>query len=187
MSTPWTLERIYARCEVDEDGCRLWTGSTMKDGKYPIAQVQDATRPHGQRQVHVRRMVWELAKGKPAKSGPRYVLVAKCEKPRCVDEDCLQLLAKSTRLKQTAATGIFANVIHRAKVAEGRRRGSKLPDDQVARLKARAAAGERVDSLAIEYGVSKGYAYAVIRGTNRGDYTTPFAALIPPTPQWSRT
>jgi hypothetical protein len=187
MSTLWTLERIYARCEVDEDGCRIWQGAMTKEGRYPITQVQDASKPHGQRQVHVRRMVWELAKGKPARSGPRYVLVAECGKNRCVDEGCLQLLSKSTRLKQTAATGIFANVMHRAKVAQGRRRQSKLSDEQVSLLRARAAAGEPVDELAIEYGLSRGYAYAVIRGKNRGDFTSPFAALIPPTPHWSST
>jgi len=185
-----SLERIYAKCEPEprEDGregfCMLWTGGMSSGGgrggigrRYPVAQARDETKASGQRQVHVRRRVWELSRSQPAKAGPRWVLVATCGHERCVAEDCLKLLAKGARLRQAVAKdGAFKSIAFRAKVAEGRRRESKLTDEAVAELQAGA---EPLRVLASRHGISLGYAYAVWRGEHRVDYRSPLAALLP--------
>lgn len=170
----WSLEKIYNRC-VPDDGCMLWQGAMAAD-RYPIAQEPAPDKPHGQRQVHVRRKVFELARGTPAPAGPRYVLVATCDKARCVAEGCVQLQTKGARLRQAVKAGAFKSPAFRAKVAAGRRRDSDLSDDDVAAI---LASDEPVRVLADRYGISLGYAYAVQRGKNRRDYSSPFAALVP--------
>lgn len=166
----WTLARIYGHCD-DEDGCRLWNGALLKK-RYPICQEPAPERPHGQRQVHVRRLVWELATGAPAPAGPKYVLVARCGHERCVAEDCLVLMTKGRRLRLAAAGG--RSLAYRAKVAAGRRRGSKLSDEAVAGV---FGSEEKVEAIAARLGISVGYASALRRGEARRDYTSPFAAL----------
>jgi hypothetical protein len=170
----WTLERIYARCEETEEGCLLWNGGMAK--RYPIAQEPAPDRAHGQRQIHVRRKVWELAKGKPAPAGPRYVLVAKCGEERCVAEDCLKLITKGERLKQAVKAGAFQSLVFRARVAAARRRNSKLSDDGAAEIR---SSNEPGHVLAARHDISAGYACAIKAGTSRRDYSSPFAALQP--------
>lgn len=181
MTWSWSLEKIYGKCVADADPdqpqqppCMLWQGGMAK--KYPVLQEQDASRPHGQRQVHVRRKVFELAKGKPAPAGPRYVLVATCGKERCVAEGCLEVLTKAKRIRQVAAQGVFQTPAFRAAVAEGRRRNSDVDEATVAEIRASTEPG-RV--LAARHGLSPGYVYAIKRGQHRRDYRSPFAALVP--------
>ncbi len=166
----WTLERIYAHCVDNEDGCMLWKGGMSK--RYPICQEPAPDRPHGQRQVHVRRKVWELAKGAPAPTGPKYVLVANCGHARCVAEDCLVLMTKGKRLRQAAVGG--RSLAYRAAVAAGKRRGSKLSDEAVAGV---FGSDEKVRAIAARLGISVGYASALRRGLARRNYSSPFAAL----------
>lgn len=168
-----SLELIYGKC-IEDGECRLWQGAMNR--QYPIHQMKDPTKKHGQRQVHVRRRVWELAKGQQAKPGPRYVLVANCGNDRCVSEACLQVITKSKRLRQVAATGVFSSLAFRAKVSAGRRRGSELSDDAVSEIR---TSEEPVAVLAERHSLSKGYTYAVKQHRNRRDYTSPFAALLP--------
>ena len=66
--------------EVRQCGdCLLWQGGMMR-GRYPVAQD-----PGTRKQFYVRRRVWELAKGKPAPAGPRFVSSASCRSLQCVD------------------------------------------------------------------------------------------------------
>src|SRR4051812_30368660 len=130
----WTLDRIYSRCTDDEgDGCRLWQGGMSK--RYPICQEPAPERSHGQRQVHVRRLVWQLAKGAPAPVGPKWVLMASCRDDRCVADAHLVLLTKAKRLRMEAEEN-GRSLAYRAAVAAGRRRNSDLTDADVAAIRA---------------------------------------------------
>lgn len=170
-----SLESIYGNCQGSpDDDCRLWRGAMAN--RYPVSTMRDDSKASGQRQVHVRRRVWELAKGQPAPAGPRYVLIATCGHDRCVSEKCLKLVTKAQRLRQAAARGAYSSPAFRAKVAAAKRAGSKLSDAGVAELQAGL---EPVRVIAQRLNLSVGYAYAVQRGEHRRDYSGPFAALVP--------
>jgi hypothetical protein len=168
----WTLERIYAHCE-ESDGCMLWKGGMIKD-RYPIAQEPAPELKRNQRQIHVRRKVYELAKGHPAPSGPRWVLVAKCGEDRCVAEGCLQLMTKGKRLHLAYEQGTLLTAAHQAKVAATRRERSKLPENGAAAIRESTEPGH---VLAARHGISEGYALAIRSGARRRDHSSPFAAL----------
>ena len=170
----WTLSKIRARCTECGD-CLLWPGGMMS-GKYPIATEAVPGQPGQQRQIYVRRRVWELAKGKAAPPSPRFVLTTRCKSLRCVAPDHLVLMSKSKRLRQAVKEGAFQSVAYRAKVSAGRRRRSKLPDDAAAQIRASSEPGS---VLAARHGISVGHACAIKAGTARRDYSSPFAALQP--------
>jgi hypothetical protein len=136
----------------------------------------DRERPTGQRQVHVRRMVWELARGAAAPPVPKYVLVPRCGHALCVADGCLEVMTKRKRIRQAVEAGAFDSLAFRAAISAGRSRDSVLQGEGLDRLR---YGEEPVPALASELGVSLGYAYAVRSGVNRRDYTAPFAGLVP--------
>lgn len=175
MNRPWTLERIYSKCRSEPgEPCQIWLG--MAPEGYPRVAVRDPSYASGQRQIFVRRLVYELAKGRPAPSGRRHVLVAKCGHDLCVSEDCLQLITRSQLVQAVADTGAFASVKHRAAIAAGRRRSSHLTDEAIQQLRASA---KITKEQAAQLGISRAYAYSIRSGRSRIDYTSPFAALQP--------
>lgn len=154
-----TLDWLHARTR-EEDGHLIWTGA-MKDGKSPTAQV--AGRVHS-----VRRLVWEVTHN--VALGPR-IARACCGVHGCVHPDCISAVDASF-----VQRGILRSKDARMRVALGRRKASKLTDDDI---KAIRASDLTQTELATRYGVSQQSISMYRRGVVWLDYTSPFAALIP--------
>lgn len=126
---------------VPQGECRIWTGQRTRDGYGAIGIGR------GQ-QFRVHRIVWEIAHG----AIPAGLLVCHtCDTPLCVNVDHLFL---GTPLDNT-----------RDMVRKGRRPtlsgefhpSVKLTDKQVKEIIDRRTAGEKLVSIAADYGVSFGH------------------------------
>lgn len=143
-----TLDSILARCTPGEGDCLIWT-SQFGGNRHPYPIISRQRLDSGKRgSVGVRRIAFFLAKHKPLDG--LYVYM-KCGDARCVNPE--HMVARSRRDVNKGPR----RTDHAARAAEGRRRSkvNKLDWNKAREIRARLLAGERGQSLAAEYGVSK--------------------------------
>ena len=109
-----TLDWLQART-IEQDGCLVWDGYLDSNGS-PQANIN-------YRRTMVRRLVYQLTHER--NPGKNFVGVC-CTTYGCVHPD--HLVARS---RSVAFLGKPRNLLARAKIAAGRRRSSKLPQEAV--------------------------------------------------------
>lgn len=150
----YLMEKIRSR-SIEEGDCLLWTGACNTRG--PVATV-------GQKQYSLRQVAWSDKHGKPFPSGR--VGSSGCNDPRCLAHVVAKTWKQLNSRRPTAA--------HRAKIAIGKCRDSKLDDAAVAEIR---LSDEPMTVLASRHRISKAYGYMIKRGECRRDYASPFAGL----------
>lgn len=159
-----TVEDIKNRCDEVGD-CWLWKQGTTSGG-YPIMKV------YGCGCQLVRRLSATLA-GKPP--APRQPVDTICDERLCVNPEHMKPTTVSAIAKKAADKGAFSSASRGARIAASRRSGKvKLTDDQVAEIR---ASTEPETKLGAMYGVNRSYIGRIRRGTDRKDYSNPFAGL----------
>jgi hypothetical protein len=164
---PCDLEHVRQRCrEVGK--CWEWAGA-VSNGHYPKITV-------ARRQYMVRHLVYMLRHVRPLPRG--LVLIPRCRNQRCVAPWHIQARTKAQAARLHAQAGayrVFSAAPHRAKIAIGRRRNSKLSDAAVAEVR---HSSEAARVLARRHGISTTYVYQLRRGEFRRDYSSPWQGLI---------
>jgi hypothetical protein len=161
MSGIYLMEKIRARCEENGD-CLLWPGAITTRG--PVVTLE-------QRQIQLRRVVWEDDHQKPFP--PDRVASIDCGHINCLAAEHIiartraQLVARTNRLHASAGRS--------AKIANGKRRGSKLTDEAAEDIRTSALLPQE---LADKHSITKAYVYMIRAGRFRRNYSSPFAGLL---------
>lgn len=142
-------ERLWAKVEKT-DTCWLWLGAVDHAGYGAIGL---GTRAQGIGRVH--RVSWEIANGRPVPDGAQ--IGHQCDVKLCVRPSHL---APETRLANMAGA-VRRNRMSRG-VAHPVPRGTahwkaKLTDEQVADIRHRRDAGERLRAIAAAFGISEAH------------------------------
>lgn len=163
-----TLNDIQARCTDCEECDTRWSwAATLVRGVTPV--MKDKTKT-----VLPRRALWEMKHGQPAPAG--MPVITTCLNPLCCNPELLKAVSKAHVIKRTAATGVFSTLTFRAKVAQGKRKTSKLTDEAVASIR---TSNEKPEVLAEKHGISKAYVHMLRKNRFRKEYTdNPFQGLM---------
>lgn len=156
----YLMEKIRSRCTEDGD-CYRWPGAITTRG--PVMTVN-------QKQIQLRRVVWEGAHGRPFPSDR----VASME---CDNQDCLQAehIVARTRAQLNARTlRRHTSIGRNAKIAHTKRKSSKLSDEGAEDIRTSALPPQE---LADKWQISKAYVYMIRGGRFRRNYASPFAGL----------
>lgn len=142
-------DRLLARCEVRGE-CWIYTGPTTKDG-YGVIGVG---RGRGsQRRAH--RAAYEEFIG-PI---PRGMLVChRCDTPRCIKPNHLFLGTPKDNTQDMLRKS------RRPSQAGERHPSAKLSNKQALEIRQRRAAGEKLSTIARDYGISFQHVSAIARG-----------------------
>jgi len=144
------VERFWSKVNKTE-GCWFWTASTSKSG---YGQLGSGGRPHTMLKAH--RVSWELANG-PIRDG--LWVLHQCDNPICVNPDHLFL---GTNLDN------IADMNRKKRNLFQRNNPSlKLSDGQVKEIRDRRSNGERLRSIAKDFGVTEGTVSRIASGLRR--------------------
>lgn len=159
---------IQARCTDCEECDTRWSwAATLARGVVPVMKDKQKT-------VLPRRMLWEKKHGKPVPDG--MCVVTTCVNPKCCNPELLEAVTKAYIIQRTAATGVFNTLTFRAKVAAGKRKTSKLPDEAVADIR---TSDEPPEAMAEKHGISKAYVHMLRKNRFRKEFTNnPFQGLM---------
>jgi hypothetical protein len=146
-----TIADVFARVEVDENGCWLWQGARRSG--YGVMRV------NGQN-ADLHRLSWEIHYG----SIPDGLLVCHaCDVRHCMNPMHLFLGTVSDNQRDAVSKGVKIG-----KVLRGEANGfSHIPDTTVAAVRECRAAGETVESIARTFDVSHGWVSMVTRNKMR--------------------
>jgi hypothetical protein len=146
-------------------GCWIWTQGTTGNG-YPQMKVV------GCKTTLVRRMAAMLAGHELDGRAP---VDMTCDERLCVNPKHTQPSTTKAVSAKAAERGAFSTVQRSARIAAAKRAGRvKLSDEQVAEIR---ASTEPETVLSPKYGVHRSYIGRIRRGTDRKDYSNPFAGL----------
>jgi hypothetical protein len=154
------IERIRLRC-VECGDCWVWKGAAVED-KHPQIKVNG-------RVLSVRRALYEAMHG-PVPADRE--VAATCETRKCVIHAEPQTHSRIGR--RVAKTGVYANPVRCANLANSKRTGSRLDAEKVADIR---YGGETLLAVAQRYGITEGYASRIRRNLNWKEYGSPFAGL----------
>lgn len=158
------LEIIKGRC-IEEGDCWLWDGALDGHGR--------PQKRHEGKTVYVRRLVRELADGKPV---PRSLVVAaKCGQKLCVSPQCSVSATTKRKAQMAADRGAYNNPAKAAKMIVMKRAKSWITEDLVNQIRVAPAPASRI---AKETGVSLSHVKAIRNGSARRDFSSPFAGLL---------
>lgn len=154
-----TLDWLQARV-IERDGCWLWTGAKSKDGYNPKCKMDGKT-------VFVRRMLYELIKGKPVPSG--FDSGVSCNCKLCVHPEHLTAKRRGKELKGKTRP---AHIV--MKMSMSMRAKSKIPEETIKEI---MQCNESLRKAEKKYGISMSYIGALRRGEWRRDFSNPFTGL----------
>lgn len=157
LTLEWLQERVFER-----DGCWIWKGATSADGTNPKCKVNGKS-------AYVRRVVYQLVRGKPIPSG--FVGGVSCDCHLCVHPE--HVIAKRPG-KDLKGRKQPASVV--IKIANTRRANSNIPHEVIQKI---LEGNESIREATKKYGVSHSYIGALRRGEWRKDFSNPFAGLMP--------
>lgn len=160
-----TLETIKALCEVDGKHW-IWQFATRDSGA-PVTR-------HAGKTVSVRRLVRELADGRPLAQGME--VVPRCNHALCVSPKCCLKTTTNGRFALAMARGAYSHdPVAVAKRMVRQRAESKYPEALIDQ--ARTADGT-CQQVAARTGISLGYVKDIRSGKARRAFDNPFAGLI---------
>ena len=174
---PCSLDHLKERC-VECGECWEWKGAIRKRRWPTIAFRRDwGDGFSANRQFYVRHLMYWHKHGKHPVLGRYRAITVKCGNPLCVNPDHILLQTRKQLAAKTAAAGHYKSLTRRIKLANIKRKTSKLSDEAVAEIR---LADSRPADMARKHGISVTYAYMLRKGQWRKDYgaSNPFAALI---------
>ena len=142
---PITLEFIKSRCRIDpRTECWEWANCIDDKGN---AKIRVAGKTW-----YVRRLVYQLVNGSlPAKKD----IVPECLSKSCCNPEHQLALTRSQHQELTASQGrVSKGLVHSLAVLTAARARAKLSIEKARQIRARAAAGAMVESLATDFEVS---------------------------------
>lgn len=142
---PSYLERFLSRVEWQGD-CLIWTGGGHAFG-YGQFHFEGRT-------VYAHRWLYEQTVGE---IGPGLHAMHKCDVPACVNPKHITPGTPRENHHDCIAKG-------RKRAVRGSARPSKLLESDVYDIRVRAHAGEKLTSLATEYGISNGLVSHILAG-----------------------
>jgi hypothetical protein len=172
---PCSLEHLKDRTR-EEGECWNWTAA-YRHNRWPTIAFRrnwDGTGS-GNKVFYVRHVMYWHRYGKPPELGKYRVLVPKCGNQDCVNPDHLLMQTRAQLAKKLAAAGHYKSMTRRMKLAESKRKTSKLSDEAVAEIR---LPDSKAAAMAAKHGISVAYAYMIRNGEWRRDYSNPFAALM---------
>lgn len=156
-----TLEAIRAKCDVLDNGCWVWHGST--DGnKIPRMRL-----PNSRRLLNVRRVVLEL---EGAYLGNLKATTC-CTTPFCVSPECV-IASSPSELIRTAAkrTGYAQRPERCAQISASKRKGSRMNWDLVNEIR---TSPEATRAIARRLGFCQATIQSIRRGESWKQYPAP--------------
>lgn len=162
-----TLDTIKARCTLEGD-CWLWPKSTRPNAKPRTPNVR-----HNGKEVGVRRLVRELADGRPIPH--KLEAVARCANLLCVSPQCSMKVSTKRCRQIQIERGHLVNAASKAKRAATLSATSKYSDAVIEQ--ARTAPGS-VRQVAAELGMHFTYVHYLRHGKARQAHRNPFAGLL---------
>jgi hypothetical protein len=169
---PVDLKFIKDRCRLSGD-CWEWS-LCAKDQRYPkmwlrLPQEDGAIKEVG---LYVRHVVRWISQGSRFDTSGGRVIRMICSNPMCVNPGHMRATTRSEVNKESA--GFQSSMAIRKKFADGRRKGSKLSDSDVADIRASEMTPRE---LAAKYEISLSYTYMLLKNEWRKDYSNPFLQL----------
>jgi hypothetical protein len=129
--------------------CRVWTGA-KRNGYGHFAMP-------GKRQVYAHRLAFELVARRAPRKG--FDVRHRCDHRPCVLSDHL---VEGTRLENVA------DAVAQGRHAHGERHGlARLTDEQVREIRKRRLGGERVRTVAADFGITQSMVSQIALGTRR--------------------
>jgi len=159
-----TLEYIKARCTIEGE---CWEWSTIGKHRAPAMKIKGKT-------LSPRREAWKLYKGKEI--SPGYVITHKkeCGNPMCCNPEHLMQTKKVHVMKRTVSEGKLHTPAIRAKIAEAKRKNSKLSQEAAKEI---AYGDDPTEEAAEKHGISTAYVRMLRKGLFRKEFANPFAGL----------
>lgn len=161
---------IKMRCVTCPE-CDGWSWGGTLTSRYGIPVLRYRTKGV-YKSIYVRRF---LLQQQGRKLGSKNV-VTKCDNPACVNTELLEVITTSERIKRAHARqgGTFLSLASRAKIADKKRRASKLTDEAVNDIR---MSDEHRTVLMERYGITEAYYYMLRKHQYRNDYRNPFLQL----------
>jgi hypothetical protein len=145
----WEFLKSRCHCETRDDGCWLWKEGVNRDG-YP-------TMSHEDKETNVARKMFEMFYGK----APPPMLVRKCQRRRCIRPEHMTPHSRAAAARKQAREGRMASTARRRAASLASKPGAKLDWDQVRDMRKRLNAGESVNAVATDYGMSPMTVYKI--------------------------
>lgn len=154
---------IKSRCdEVGE--CWIWNGALDGHGR--------PQKRHEGKTVYVRRLVRELADGKPVPADK--VVPASCGCKKCVSPKCSSITTTREKAVMAARRGVYSSPAKLARMVLTVRAKSHISDELVERIRASDGPCSRISA---ETKVSLSHVKAIRRLAARKPMSSPFAGL----------
>lgn len=157
------LERVRLRC-IECADCLVWQGSSAH-GKHPQVRIKG-------RSISLRKALWEEEHGRPLPAG--YEVAVTCETRNCIAH--YKAMTHKQIAKRTAATGVYANPVRKAKISATKQaQSAALTREQVMDIR---YGGGTLQEAADRHGISRARAGQLRRGDRWKDYSNPFTGLL---------
>jgi hypothetical protein len=156
----YLMDKVRTRCTEDGD-CLRWSGAMTTRG--PVVTV-------AQKQIQLRRIVWEDAHGTPFPSDR--VASMDCDNPDCLHAE--HIIARTRAQLNARTLRRHTSIGRNAKIAHTKRKASKLSDEGAEDIRTSELPAQE---LADKWGISKTYVYMIRGGRFRRNYASPFAGL----------
>lgn len=159
-----TLEYIKTRCKIEGE---CWEWQTSGKVRAPSMKVKNKS-------ISPRREAWKLFNNQEVPPG--YVITHKksCGNPMCCNPEHLMKTKQVNVLVRTVKEGKLHTPAIRAKIAEAKRKSSKLSQEAARQV---AFGDDPPEEAARKNGISTAYVYMLRRGICRKDFVNPFAGL----------